>query len=140
MSARREKTSDWLYYAGEDLRSAELLLKEGIYSQSCFHAHQCAEKCLKAFAVSLGLHFDRVHDLNELFEVCAPQGGPDMRQFERELSVLNMFYIPARYPDGIPGSLPDRLPGREDAKEAFATAEKVHAYIMAAVSKLPPGR
>lgn len=137
MSARREKFSDWLYYAGEDLRSAELLLKENICSQSCFHAHQCVEKCLKAFAIFHKLHFGRVHDLNELFEVCLPKGGDGLKRFEKELSVLNMFYIPVRYPDGIPGSLPDRLLGKKDAKEAFATAEKLHAYITNAIKKFP---
>lgn len=137
MNARREKFSDWLYFAGEDLRSAELLLKEGIYSQACFHAHQCAEKCLKAFAIFRELRFGKIHDLNELFEICAPRGGEGLKQFEKELSVLNMFYIPVRYPDGIPGSLSDRLPGKQDAKESFATAEKVHAYITTTIKQSP---
>lgn len=34
----------WLYVAVEDLRTAELTLKEGICARACFHAQQCAEK------------------------------------------------------------------------------------------------
>ena len=34
----KEKVSEWLKFAEEDLKTAELTLKEGIYNQTCFHS------------------------------------------------------------------------------------------------------
>lgn len=44
---------------------------------------------------------------------------------EEELLLLDRFYIQARYPDAVPGSLENGLPGREEAMEAFKLAKKV---------------
>ncbi len=43
-----EDISRWLIFAEEDLKVAEIVLREGLYNQACFHAQQCAEKALKA--------------------------------------------------------------------------------------------
>ena len=44
----------WLRYAGDDLRTAEVLLEPGSVPRiSCFHAQQAAEKSLKAIFVFL---------------------------------------------------------------------------------------
>ena len=42
----------WWQMASDDLRVAELILREGIYHQACFHAQQCVEKALKGSAGS----------------------------------------------------------------------------------------
>jgi len=34
----------WIVFAQEDLKMAELALKEEIYNQACFHSQQCVEK------------------------------------------------------------------------------------------------
>jgi HEPN domain-containing protein len=39
--------------------------------------------------------------------------------------MLDDFYIPARYPDALPGALPEGLPGQEDAAQAFSLAQAV---------------
>lgn len=43
------KISKWLEFAKEDLRTAELIVREGLFNQVCFHSQQCAEKALKAY-------------------------------------------------------------------------------------------
>ncbi|HDM74842.1 MAG TPA: HEPN domain-containing protein [Deltaproteobacteria bacterium] len=42
----------WLKYADDDLRSAEVLLVEGIYNMVCFHAQQAVEKFFKSLGIS----------------------------------------------------------------------------------------
>ena len=37
----------WLQYAGDDLRSAKILLAEGVYNVACLHAQQAVENCSK---------------------------------------------------------------------------------------------
>ncbi len=58
----------WMSFAREDLRAAEILLREDVFSQACFHAQQAVEKALKAAL----LHRDparslpRTHSISEL--------------------------------------------------------------------------
>lgn len=35
---------------------------------------------------------------------------------------MDIFYIPTRYPDALPGSLDESLPGKEEAEEAITLA------------------
>lgn len=122
--------NSWFYFAHEDLISAELLFKGGIYSQACLHAHQCTEKALKGCIILRGSSFRKTHDLNELLNLSIKIGEESLKKYSEEISVLNMFYISTRYPDGIPGSLADRLPAKEDATQAIATAENIYNYAM----------
>jgi HEPN domain-containing protein len=39
--------------------------------------------------------------------------------------MLEDFYIPARYPDAMPGTLPEALPGEEEATQTLALARSV---------------
>jgi HEPN domain-containing protein len=39
---------NWLQFAFDYPRSAEILLAAGIFTMVCFHAQQCVEKALKA--------------------------------------------------------------------------------------------
>jgi HEPN domain-containing protein len=41
----------WLTFAHEDLRMAELSIREEIYNQTCFHSQQCKELILLANSV-----------------------------------------------------------------------------------------
>lgn len=130
MKGQHKRANEWLCYAGEDLRSAEILFKEGICSQACFHAQQCAEKSLKAFLVFKGVSFRKIHDLNELLEICLSNGGGEMKNFSGSIAELNMFYVPIRYPDGVPGGLADRMPDEKIAKSAIRAAEDIYNFVL----------
>lgn len=138
MTKPPDEATEWLYFAGEDLRASSLLCKEGIYGLACLHAQQCAEKCLKAYIVHRKYRIKKIHDLNELLEICLAAGGNELKQFDEELSVLNMFYAPMRYPAGIPGSLADRLPGKKDSEQAIYAAEKIYSCMMDLISGFKP--
>lgn len=109
----------WLEFARQDLQMAELALDEGIYNQVCFHSHQCVEKCLKAELANQGKTPPRIHSIVDLLGLFPTDYLGDMRE---DLEQIDIYYIPTRYPDALPGSLPDGLPGREDAEEAISTA------------------
>lgn len=40
----------------------------------------------------------------------------------KELEQIDIYYIPTRYPDALPGYLPDGLPGVEEAEDAISAA------------------
>jgi HEPN domain-containing protein len=118
----------WLYMANEDLRTAELTWREGIYAQTCFHAQQCAEKALKALLVAQTGHAaPRTHYIVELLQLLPAK----LRQeLPADLApALDTYYVATRYPDAIVGSLPEALPGREDACQALDLARAVLLYV-----------
>ena len=109
----------WLLFACQDLQMAELALKEGIYNQVCFHSHQCVEKCLKALLANQRKAPPRIHSIVDLLGLLPSNYLKDLRE---ELGQIDIYYIPTRYPDALPGSMAEGLPGQEEAEEAIATA------------------
>lgn len=109
----------WLEFARQDLQMAELAMNEGIYNQVCFHSQQCVEKCIKGLMTDLGKTPPRTHSIVDLLGQLPLDCLQHLRE---ELAQLDIFYIPTRYPDALPGSLADGSPGKEDAEEAIAAA------------------
>ena len=117
----------WLHFAAEDLRTAELTLQEGIYSQACFHAQQCVEKALKALAARRGFVPPRTHSIAELLHLLPAAVRRDAP--EDLAAVLDTYYIATRYPDAIVGPWPEALPGREDACLALDLARQAMRWV-----------
>jgi HEPN domain-containing protein len=120
----------WLYFAAQDLQTAEVVLRAGIHAQACFHAQQCAEKALKGLLLaSTGRAPRRTHSIAELLRLLPEKtrhGAPD------ELAlVLDAYYILTRYPDAIAGPLPDALPGQEEAQQAVELARQALRWVEA---------
>lgn len=107
----------WLEYAEDDLRSAKVLLREGVPPrQVCFLAQQAAEKALKTLLVSRRIPFARTHDLLAL-RTLLPEPLEDLPD-NGELAELTQWAAESRYPGDVPES------GREDAEQALRIAEK----------------
>ncbi|MFZ0929780.1 MAG: HEPN domain-containing protein [Syntrophobacteraceae bacterium] len=111
----------WLQIAAEDLKMAELAIRECIYNQVCFHSQQSAEKAVKALLLLQGQVVPRTHLLGDLLRLLEP----DPFSASLGIQLLDRFYLPTRYPDALPGSLPEGLPNHEDAFEALAVARQV---------------
>lgn len=101
---------------------AEFALNAKIYNQVCFHAQQCVEKVFKGLLAKLGRTIPRTHSITDLLEKLPQDWYPDLRD---DLAMLDDFYIPARYPDALPGSLPEGLPSETDATQTLALAQSV---------------
>lgn len=114
----------WVVFAGNDVQTAEVLLREGIWNQVCFHSQQAAEKYLKSL-IDPEIR-PRSHKIAVLIPLCDPQLPPELK---REMLLLDRFYIPARYPDALPGALEEALPGKSDAEGAFAAAMKLKSFV-----------
>ena len=115
----------WLLRVREDLQSARVLLKEGIFSQVCFHAQQAVEKSLKAVFAHKDMEHPRTHSLRDLSDRVAELAGLSLSGFEKEIRFLDQFYVPTRYPDAPVGSLPEGTPTRPQALRALTAAESV---------------
>lgn len=109
----------WLEFARQDLQMAELALKDGIYNQVCFHSQQCVEKCIKGLIADIGKAPPRTHSIVDLLSLLPTEYLPRLRE---DLAQLDIFYIPTRYPDALPGSLAEGMPGKDDALDAVSAA------------------
>jgi len=120
----RIEAQRWLHTADDDLDSAIILKANRKFAHSCFHAQQAAEKALKA----VWYHSDAdpwghsikklIDDLKSidlgLFEI--------LNNFSRQGTVLDRFYIPTRYPNGLPDITPDIAFNEEDADACISHA------------------
>lgn len=129
-------TSEWLFYAFSDLRSAE---QSDINHQTCFHSQQTAEKSLKAVLAWKKQAIPKTHSIWKLTNVVI-KTAPNLPNRELLLdsaSFLDQFYVPSRYPDALPGSLPEGLPTIEDAQKSLELAKDFYQLVLD-ITKLVP--
>jgi HEPN domain-containing protein len=96
----RELTREWIVKAEGDWRTANREMRARRapnYDAVCFHSQQCAEKYLKAFLQEHGHPISRIHDLNQLLELCLVYDGT--LELHRDLlKELTRYAIEFRYP------------------------------------------
>ena len=122
----KDDAKNWLAFACEDIKMAELALKEKIYNQVCFHSEQCVEKIIKSIILNKGKIYPKSHKLADLL---AFLGKSILDDLKNDIISLDRFYIPTRYPDALPGILPKGMPTKNDAKESFKTANLVFKKV-----------
>jgi len=117
----------WLSFAKNDLMTAEVLHREGIWNQVCFHSQQAIEKLLKS-AIPCEKR-PRSHKLSELLSLIPPGPFVLSEDNKKRLRRLDRFYIPTRYPDALPGALEEGMPSKSDADEAIQTAKVIFEFF-----------
>jgi HEPN domain-containing protein len=114
----------WVDQAAEDLDAARVLRDAEKYAQACFYSQQAAEKALKGIGWRCG--FDLWgHSVLELRDDLKEAGAAVGALEDEDLVLLDRFYIPTRYPNGLPHIIPQRGFCRADADAGIAAAEKV---------------
>ena len=117
----------WLRTAEDDLDAATILRKNEKFPHACFHAQQAGEKALKAVwyfadADPWG------HSIKKLIEDLR---YVDLMLYEhvesllRSGMLLDRFYIPTRYPNGLPDLTPDAAYIDEDAETCIEHATRI---------------
>ena len=118
-----EEGRRWLLQAERDLDDAEFCLSGKRYNLACFLAQQASEKALKAFLYAKGEEYVFGHSVAELLKraIEYDESFKDCRN----ASVLDKYYIPTRYPNGLPGGVPYEAFDEADAKRAIELAKSV---------------
>jgi len=127
----RKEAGRWLAAANDDLESARILKKNGQYAHACFHAQQAAEKSLKA----VWIHEDADpwgHSIKKLIddlESVNPTTHQYFDQYAHSGLVLDRYYIPTRYPNGLPDLTPAEAFLQDDASHCLRLAEIIVAAV-----------
>ncbi|MHC1591143.1 MAG: HEPN domain-containing protein [Candidatus Helarchaeales archaeon] len=117
----------WFSQAEFDLGAARTSLNSENYEWACFQAQQAAEKALKAFLFLNGKRVIMTPSIYKLIQECITYNA----QFKEisEVKALDMYYIPTRYPNGLPDQIPHEFYNKEDAEECVGYAEKTLSLI-----------
>lgn len=126
-----EEAKRWLEQAREDLGWARMLSEAGGHHIACFLAQQVAEKALKAYLYAQGESPVLGHSVAALSDK-AGQYCPDIAGQSSSWTILDSYYIPTRYPNGLPDSIPSRVYNVEASTQAVQLA----ANVVGAVSDL----
>ncbi|MFQ6071439.1 MAG: HEPN domain-containing protein [Methanosarcinales archaeon] len=117
----------WFDQAKYDLHAAEGSIDHGDYEWACFQAQQSAEKALKAFLFLKGERAIITHSVYRLIKMCLNYDS----EFKTIINAkeLDEYYIPTRYPNGLPDEVPHRFYNLEDAEKCVNYAKSVISMI-----------
>ncbi len=118
----------WLTQAQTDLGWTRYLHEGGAYYLVCFLAQQVAEKALKALLYAQGEVLVIGHSVRQLCGRAAVY-APVFGQHQDEWAILDSYYIPTRYPNGIPDDIPARVYNEPASVSALLLAETVVAEV-----------
>lgn len=116
----------WLATAKNDYDAAIILNEHGKYSLACFHSQQSAEKAIKSLFYLIEEE-PWGHSINKLLQQLFkkyPKYQVALSPLESAARRLDQFYIPTRYPNGVPDITPEEAYGEDDAQTGIAYAEK----------------
>ena len=120
--------ADWLREAKDDLETARYLLEGGRYSKACFHAHQAAEKAVKALLIRRCGRYEEIHSVAGLLAI-AREHIHVTEELMLKGNRLDRHYIPTRYPNAWPAGAPHQRYTKEDAEEAVVDAATLFEFV-----------
>ena len=117
----------WLTTADDDIDSAVILKENGKFAHSCFHAQQAGEKALKAvwFFADADPWGHSIKKLIEDLTSVDFKLYQKLEPYARIGMVLDRFYIPTRYPNGLPDITPDVAFTNEDADTCITYSRRI---------------
>jgi HEPN domain-containing protein len=118
----------WFAQARDDLKAARDSRKAGHHEWACFQAQQAAEKAIKAFLFLHGKRQFISHSIQDLLgeadKLNAAFGSVSNARR------LDAYYIPTRYPNGLPGTVrPHEFYDEKEAAECLRLAQSVVTLI-----------
>ena len=123
----REEARRWFQTAESDLETARVLHRNQRYAHACFHAQQAGEKAVKSvWYLHAGDPWG--HSVQKLIgDLEAFDAAPfdELRDLLPEGSKLDKYYIPTRYPNGLPDLVPDAAYLEDDARTAIGLSERL---------------
>jgi len=95
----KDETKQWLNYADENLKSANILLESFLYNPSLQNSQQSIEKYIKAYFIENGLKLQKTHNILSLNEILK-QNNVLLSITEDEIDLIDSIYLSSKYPFG----------------------------------------
>lgn len=117
---------DWYEQGKRDLERARLDIEHRFYEWACFTSQQAAEKVVKGLAMKLGVTIWG-HSLTEIFKILSERIEVS-EQLKDKGKLLDLYYIPPRYPNGFPSGKPADYFTQKQAMEAVDAAGHIIGF------------
>ena len=120
----------WIRQASEDIDAAKYNHKDKKFFISCFLSHQAVEKILKGYLIYKGFEHIWRHSVSDLSKECE-KIDKDFESLRKEILILDKYYIPTRYPNGLPGGIPAEVFTERDSFEenkSFRKSIKIYFW------------
>lgn len=128
----------WFAQSRADIAVVRTLLAAGHYATACFHAQQAAEKALKSVLFSKGERYVWGHSVRDLARRCEAHDQACSALAE-EASLLDQYYIPTRYPNGLPSpAIAADVYTSGQARAALAASERILAVVETILQRAQP--
>jgi len=134
LEKQHQEALRWLKTAEEDLGAARGLRSLKKYSHACFLAQQCGEKALKALWYALG-HDPWGHSVQKLIVDIPDKAARQVLREQLEAGVLlDRYYIPTRYPNGLPDLTPGEVYLKQDADLCIRCARAILTSVKSLIT------
>ncbi len=133
MNRNLQEARRWLTQAEYDVKAAALNAREGFAALACFLAQQAAEKALKAYLYAQGERPVLGHATHLLVRQCM-EYDPSFSTLQDICRRLDQYYIPTRYPNGLPDGIPQEVYTADQAQDALAGVRQVLEHVRERIS------
>lgn len=112
----------WWLTAQDDLEAAKSLHEAQKFSHACFLSQQSAEKAVKALWLAIDSD-PWGHSIQKLvMQFPQPDMLNDVQNWLLQAAYLDKYYIPTRYPNGLPDLTPGQVYTSQDSTQAIEKA------------------
>jgi len=116
---------DWYEQGKRDYERALIDVQYGYYEWACFTLQQSAEKVIKALGLARGLTLWG-HSLTEMLKLIGQETGIEVPAAILDRArLLDLYYIPPRYPNGFASGKPADYFTEAQAREALDAADQI---------------
>jgi HEPN domain-containing protein len=105
-----------------------------VWNWACFQAQQAGEKALKALLYRHGRTSVMTHSLRRLVRECeaVAKGATEL---DDDAVLLDQFYIPTRYPNGLDEDLPpSQYYVEKDAQRCLSSARSILDFVQGSLT------
>lgn len=129
MGTNKEVAEIWIRYAEIDLQAANVLFQNQreLITVAFYHAHQAAEKAIKAILIIEEIKFPKTHDLNKLVSLLEAQ-QPVNSALYNLITAFEDFNPEICYPDEPLSLSQKHLTGAVDAAIKLIEVAKKHIH------------
>jgi len=125
MKASNKEAQRWFLQSVDDYQFVKWVLREGVFfDKGCFISQQAGGKALKACLYAFGKRRVIGHSLYEMVDEISKHDHR-YKGILSEAKRLDRFYIPTRYPNGLPGGSPFEVYDKNDLAKAYEDLDKV---------------
>ncbi|MEW5692600.1 MAG: HEPN domain-containing protein [Candidatus Hydrogenedentota bacterium] len=128
MNNRIVEQMRWIEQAKYDFDTARDLYEKQRYNWCCYLCQQASEKAVKAVYINRGEYVEKVHSIFVLIEgdkTYRINGIEELKNCSEQARRLDRYYIPTRYPNGVPYGVAYRYFGLKDAKNCMDDCETI---------------